>query len=908
MDEIQSIRSFLDVQVECIDNVHELCKALADNGKQQELVSLIKDLKSDIITQMMSVLNQISLSTKEDEIIDFIKLQQDDIRKSIVELTTAVDEISVSGNKLLEAEFEKLAFSIEQLKEGSAVSAKLDDINSAILTLGNSIKGISSEIPVESIEYLRSQVEKLTEDVKLNKIISESLDSIKDKIAEFDIAHSDFENSFNQVITTLASINSADELKSYISSGFDGLYNKIAQRIDLSNSDSELNALITTVIAKQDANLADTMARFDKIGNSDVIDSLETLKSDIISQLLSVFNQISFEAESAEIRSDITDAKESLKAEIKKVADDIATLIASQKDIAEDYSTAMGRLEDAIENNHVFELKAISEVAVSNKEMAESIENNHILQLKAIAGVSGENQALATALEELKTQVKAIHSPSDVDSTYSLIDIESDLAKLRLSFADMNSNLNKKEFSSVLNSLDTVITQIQDLREFIPAEKVETIDENTVEILDILEGLAQELKNVHTTQDDIIGEIRSDVDVAKSDIQMSLEDFASEIKEYNKDTITSRLATVKSDIITQILAIINQVSFVEEQEEIISHIDSVQAQLNKLSSGSEDEMGDYSLFDVETDITKLRVTLEEIKAQGRGAEIDNLVEALAQASDTLDYLKAEIPNHEISEIRAELEKIANDIISISIRTNKLLISSDESYKNLKENIEDFQAVMAGVDERTKNLYEEVGMDKIESQVTSIRDIVGRQELTNQVFNEVFEYLAEWIDTTGEKIGYITDKLNNSEDINEIKLSLEELRNSTSVKFELDAQSEKIDTMESKLNVIIESLEPTFQHQNERMLNLERKVNRIVDFFEPAFTKQQERINKLESMLDKILDVVSSDNGFDNALDRLDRISEIVESKDDTQLVKKLTSFEKQITKLNKTVEKLTNAN
>ena len=93
-----------------------------------------------------------------------------------------------------------------------------------------------------------------------------------------------------------------------------------------------------------------------------------------------------------------------------------------------------------------------------------------------------------------------------------------------------------------------------------------------------------------------------------------------------------------------------------------------------------------------------------------------------------------------------------------------------------------------------------------------------------------------------------------------------------------------------------------------MLNLERKVNRIVDFFEPAFTKQQERINKLESMLDKILDVVSSDNGFDNALDRLDRISEIVESKDDTQLVKKLTSFEKQITKLNKTVEKLTNAN
>ena len=213
--------------------------------------------------------------------------------------------------------------------------------------------------------------------------------------------------------------------------------------------------------------------------------------------------------------------------------------------------------------------------------------------------------------------------------------------------------------------------------------------------------------------------------------------------------------------------------------------------------------------------------------------------------------------------------------------------------------------MGGVDKRTQNLYEEVGMDKIESQVTSIRDIVGRQEVTNKVFNEVFEYLAEWVDATGEKIGYITDKLNNTEDINEIKLALEDLKSSTSVKFEIDAQSDKIDAMESKLNVIIESLEPTFQNQQERMQALERKVNRIVDFFEPAFTKQQEKINKLESMLDKILDVVSSDSGYGEAVNKLDRISDIITSKDDTQLVKKITSFERQITKLNKSVEKLT---
>lgn len=1182
LDEIQSIRSFLDVQVECIDNVHQLCKTISDKDKQDEIVALISDFKTDIIAQIIAIFNQISFSTEQEEIINFIKSQQDELRNSTTRLATAIDEVSIGNNKVLEnlnnnkaelshsinglkegflniagaenngrysllsveADIEKLKLSLAQIKDSTIISDKINGVEASLLSLSNLINEVRSDLPLDTIEYLRAQVDRLIDAIRLNDYIVTSVDEIKTKLDDIEFSQDvlknelnnavtigladvkltlksfenaqevfkdginntivsqlgalkseftdiktsnenlrndlngtlvtgledakqelhnfklhqddvrealnstltaglaevkdelhdfkitqedlkdgvnatladgltdvkeelqelktaqiniqgnvqndinigvlelkkglsgllnaemetragvssvitsgisnikeeledfktaqdilkneikdsissniadvavdlqefktsqetlrkDFEVSFGQVVSTLEKINDAAELKAYISTGFDGLYNHIAQRIDLSAMNSELNAMLTTVISKQDANLSELSTRIDTINNDDVIKALEKIKTDIITQLLTVFNQISFEAESLEIRSEISTTKEFLDAEIKAVAEDVAKIISVQKEMAEDYSTAMERVEEIIENNHTFQLKAISEVAVSNQNLTESLANNHQQELKAIENISIENKELAEALDVLKSQIKAIHTSSDTETNYSLTDIESDLAKLRLSLADMNSNLNKREFNNVLNSLDTVITQIQDLKEFIPAEKIETIDENTVEVLDILEGLALDLKNIHSTQNDIISEVRSDVDVAKSDIQMSLDDFASEIKEYSKDVFSTKLCAVKNDIITQILAIVNQISFVEEQEEIISHIDNVQAQLNKISSGSADEMGDYSLFDVETDITKLRITLEEIKSQGRGAEIDSLVEALGKASETLEFLKTEIPNHEISEIRAELEKIANDIISISIRTNKLLISSDESYKNLKEHIETFQTVIDGVNERTKNLYEEVGMDKIESQVTSIRDIVGRQELTNQVFNEVFEYLAEWIDSTGEKIGYITDKLNNSEDINEIKLSLEELRSATSIKFELDAQSDKIEAMESKLNVIIESLEPTFQNQQDKMQSLERKVNRIVDFFEPAFTKQQERINKLESMLDKILDVVSSDNGYDNALDRLDRISEIIVSKDDSQLVKKLTSFEKQITKLNKSVEKLANVN
>ena len=680
---------------------------------------------------------------------------------------------------------------------------------------------------------------------------------------------------------------------------------------------SRLDEIKTSdILDKQDKNFEQIIDRLNEIKIPDVKELLDSVKSEIITNLINIFNQISFEAETLELKTAVEASFNSLKPILEDVGEKVKKIADTQSEIVEDYNNTLSRIEDTIENNHVFQLKAISEAAINTKELAEKFTSENLVDKELLSDIFANGKSLAESLELVQKQIKSIQEADPESSQYSLGDIENDLTKLRLVVSEIRSNQNKKELEAVINAIDTVINQLQDLKDFIPVDKISNINENTSEILDLLDGLALELKNIHSSQDDIIGyiqdneksvkdEIKDSEAAVKSDIQMSLEEFANEIKEFSGDNFSSKLSSAKNEIITQLLNVISQISFVEEQEEIISKIDGVNAQINILSSGLPDTIGTYSLQDMETDVTKLRIALEEIKSHNRSAEIDDMVKNLSSASQTLEYLKTEIPNHEISEVREELEKIANDIISISIRTNKLLISSDEAYKSLKENIDDFRNIMGGVDERTKNLYEEVGMDKIESQVTSIRDIVGRQELTNQAFNEVFEYLAEWIDSTGEKLSYITDKLNNTEDINEIKIALEDIKNSTSVKFEIDAQSDKIDAMESKLNVIIESLEPTFQNQQERMQVLERKINKIVDFFEPAFTKQQERINKLEIMLDKILDVVSSDSGYGEAVNKLEKISDIIASKDDTQLVKKIASFEKQINKLNKNVEKLT---
>ncbi len=1060
--EIVAAKNLLDSQLESVEKLNILCSELNSPKDKEGIINLLMDFKSEIITQMIAIFNQITFSTEQEEIINFIKIQQEDLKSAVNrvvnsvdnnsrisdeitneidirakdisaqisdikdsislisendkklseidlntkdlserldEIKTGIDVLSSKDEKLteinsntkglsaqineikdsinfisgtdnnqrytllnLEADISEIESSLNRIKEVFATSSDLSEVSKLVQGVNDSIIGLKAYLPKESIDYIKAKVDNIEEGVKSNDVILSTIYNLKERIELIDKARESFradvESAFDKVINTIQSSNNTNELKKYIQSQIDSFYNGISEKLELLGSNSEVSSLLTAVMAKQDANLAHIVAHIGTLNNSDVIAQLEVLKTDVITQLVGAFNQISFEAEAIDIKSLVEEKYDDLSGKVSDLASNVEKVALTQADIIEDYNNSLSRVEDKLsteienkknelvnlqtialnklENDIVTEIssksselsdiqtvtlnklenKLITEIDNKNKELVDISKD---IENKVVSEISVKKDEIEESLndkfKQVEAQLKSLQD-SDDNSHYSLSDIEEDLAKLRLIVSDIKSNQNKRELETVTNAIDTVISQLQDLKEFIPVEKIDDINENSNEVLDLLEGLALDIKNIHTSQDDIIGyvrdgensvisEVKSSENQLKSDIQMSLEDFANEIKEFENDTLTSKLASVRNDIITQILGVVSQISFVEEQEEIISQIDTVKAQLNVISTGDPDTIGTYSLQDIETDVAKLRVALDEIRSQGRGEEIDDLIKNLSQAAETLEYIKTEIPNHEISEVRDELEKIANDIISISIRTNKLLISSDESYKDLKDNIDHFRSIMGDVDERTKNLYEEVGMDKLESQVKSIRNIVGRQEITNQVFHEVFEYLAEWIDSTGEKIGYITDKLNNKEDINEIKLSLEELRSSTSVKFEIDAQSEKIDAMESKLNVIIESLEPTFQNQQERMQALERKVNRIVDFFEPAFTQQQERINKLEGLLDKILDVVSSNSGYGEAVSKLDKISEIVAAKDDTQLVKKINSFEKQITKLNKSVEKLT---
>ena len=239
--------------------------------------------------------------------------------------------------------------------------------------------------------------------------------------------------------------------------------------------------------------------------------------------------------------------------------------------------------------------------------------------------------------------------------------------------------------------------------------------------------------------------------------------------------------------------------------------------------------------------------------------------------------------------------MGEDILSISTRTNKLILATDESNKNLKDNLQDFKLVINDLDERTRNFAHESGLDKIDNKLISLNSMMQNGAKTNQVFNQVFEYLAEWVDKAGEQIANISNRVEALDDIGQVKVMLEDLKaeaedNTESVELIealgniFEKQAKKISSLEAKLDRVI--VETTINNKNNKidMTPLEETLNRFLVAIDDKMISQQNKINSLENKLEEVMSMI--------------------DPKDTVQLTKKVGGMDRQIAKLNKSIEKI----
>ena len=412
------------------------------------------------------------------------------------------------------------------------------------------------------------------------------------------------------------------------------------------------------------------------------------------------------------------------------------------------------------------------------------------------------------------------------------------------------SNLN----SDIIKEFDAISDKLSDLQTTINLNDTQDVTKNIQETLEALHEKVDVLAMSDDSGDDIIYEIEEIKNILTK-VSGKSEEFNELLKEINKieESSSKNANDIKESVMSAIIAVFDQISFVEESEdikdfveektdEINQNLKEVRNQLQQIWTGDSQEYS-YTLQDVESDIAKLRMVLNEMSQSSSSDDVLEILDNIHKIAGSIDGLQASLTTDQIYDLKNDVERLNEDIVSISTRTNKLLLTSDESYKALNNGLDEFSKVILKLEERINILDNTKNSERIEKKVDNVNTMVATIANSSKVMNQVMMYLGEWIDTTSENIGAISEK---TAEIDEIKEIITDLR----------------DTIPSK-SAILNELENRFEEQQQRLDRLEMKFDRVLALLEDRddarlnkkFERMEKQMTKLSMNIEKLASYV-----------------------------------------------------
>ncbi len=892
---------------ESFDNLQQKAQAQTDY-LQDRISNLNTVLKSIWDEQTEDNLKEIEkISEKLQGILDEkLEISQNDYIALKERLNVLVEDISGENKRLTQ----DLKLQLDEI---------VQYINSVLDVQAQDMSGFQNDIKT-TIDNRAEELRNIALEGKQQ--LAEVENSVSEKLGAIRAQHAEL--SANQTGTIEKYAEEIKQQLEYQAQAVETGKNAITQALK-----QELKIISGDIEKETDAVIAEVIEQFDiiKTSNADDIIALSTKMEDIVS-------------------SQIYDNIEDLKAYLDIKTDDSA--------IIEKLDNLKNTLVSSFENL-VLNVDKMLDSGVFNSAMADFRVANELLVNSAIDNMNDKIESFVN--ENLKTIAGVLTADTQkVEEKLSLFDKKFvDTITDKFEEIKIISNKTDNSFEEIKRFIGDIISDFEGVKDTL-SDKIDTLT-STIEVTS--EQTNKELRNLNDCFENLRSQISSKSfdEAFQSSINKqisNLEDLVNEqlgyiedindlcganlpdVAELNSmvkgsvisslDKITDKLDSqniednikqAKTEIITQILNVFNQISFAAEQEEILDFIQEkhdelinvlsrivsstdkintikndialINDKINSIISAEGDVDYIYSLQDLESDIANLRVILNEMKEHAESQEFEELVSSTNDIYNLVESIKTDLPT------RQDFNEMAEDIVSISSRTNKLLLSSDESYKMLQDNLQDFKLVIDDIDERTKNFAKESGMDRIDSKLNALNTMMVNGSKTNQVFNQVFEYLAEWVDNAGSQINAIADKVVSLEDIGQIKDMLVGLKS--------DAEDN------STNDEMVEALGTVFDKQNKKMAAMEKKLDKLIVDNNVIKNNSQLDISPVEDTLNKFL--VSMEEKFAAQQDKissleakLGSVMKYIDEKATTQLSKKVGGMDRQIAKLNKSIEKI----
>lgn len=809
------------------------------------------------------------------------------IQSSRDEILQNFEDIKKSFDDFSDYDFNKLMADLKILLETSFmnfsvdVNGELASSSEAIMRLEQAYKDIFNKITL--IEDCVS--EKLQNDIELLNITIETNSKNLQCL---------FEEKLDEYI---------GDMKSQIANMLEDT--RVVDAI--SNTKEEINVKLDVVLDKQDnieKNITETISNNAEDVSNKIYGNIFSLGEELKNHIKSTCDEVVEKTVDQTVKQTVEQTVE--KCDTSKCEENIdilnqkvdALVLSTDKDEILNSIDELG--ESAEQANNVLNEKIDILVSSTDKDEiinsldelgAKTEQANDVLNQKIDALViSTDNEEILHSLEEI--EAKADKTGSDLTETLeSLIarvdiiasddSLKSDLENITEKLDDFEENT--EYFKNALDTLSNKVDIIAaDNSLDILYNKFDEFSETEDKVAEMLTALHQKVDVIAMDDNDF--DIEEEIDDIKELIfeqrkyfEVASDEKANAIDKYLKDVLLKldnvdlekNSEDIKETIMNALVSLVDQISFVEETEEIKDFVEEktdaikqglieVQNQLRQLASPDDDFGYSYTLQDVESDIAKLRVAITHLS----GNDFENLSGDIKKIVNSVEGLETTLTQEQIIGLKGNIEKLNEDILSISSRTNKILLTSDESNKALNDGLNNFGNLVEKLEDRLEYLDNTEATERLERKIESIQSMAVESANADKVFHQVMMYLGEWIDTTTENISSITEKtseinlikenvndvIEKVSDIQDIKDNIEELRSAVPEKSELlselenkfEQQEARIDRLEMKLEKILSTLE----EKDDMVLN--RKVDKI----EKMLSRLGTNIEKLTSYVDE----------------------------------------------------------
>lgn len=886
------------------ENVKEILTAIENlekstlkdiNSSINENIDLIENKFSTVLDVLEKFNSETGLAGSIEEKFSALKqeigLVNTDITGTIQssrdEILQNFEDIKKSFDDFSDYDFNKLMADLKILLETSFmnfsvdVNGELASSSEAIMRLEQAYKDIFNKITL--IEDCVS--EKLQNDIELLNITIETNSKNLQCL---------FEEKLDEYI---------GDMKSQIANMLEDT--RVVDAI--SNTKEEINVKLDVVLDKQDnieKNITETISNNAEDVSNKIYGNIFSLGEELKNHIKSTCDEVVEKTVDQTVKQTVEQTVE--KCDTSKCEENIdilnqkvdALVLSTDKDEILNSIDELG--ESAEQANNVLNEKIDILVSSTDKdEIINSIDElgakteqaNDVLNQKIDALViSTDNEEILHSLEEI--EAKADKTGSDLTETLeSLIarvdiiasddSLKSDLENITEKLDDFEENT--EYFKNALDTLSNKVDVIAaDNSLDILYDKFDEFSETEDKVAEMLTALHQKVDVIAMDDNDF--DIEEEIDDIKELIfeqrkyfEVASDEKANAIDKYLKDVLLKldnvdlekNSEDIKETIMNALVSLVDQISFVEETEEIKDFVEEktdaikqglieVQNQLRQLASPDDDFGYSYTLQDVESDIAKLRVAITHLS----GNDFENLSGDIKKIVNSVEGLETTLTQEQIIGLKGNIEKLNEDILSISSRTNKILLTSDESNKALNDGLNNFGNLVGKLEDRLEYLDNTEATERLERKIESIQSMAVESANADKVFHQVMMYLGEWIDTTTENISSITEKtseinlikenvndvIEKVSDIQDIKDNIEELRSAVPEKSELlselenkfEQQEARIDRLEMKLEKILSTLE----EKDDMVLN--RKVDKI----EKMLSRLGTNIEKLTSYVDE----------------------------------------------------------